>query len=513
MKKIFLLVFLSIVFLAGRAQSVDRQFVILEITTGTWCQYCPGAAMGADDCLENGDQIAVIENHNGDNYANNYSNARNNMYNVSGLPSSIFDGSLAYVGGSHTSSLFSTFHNKYLQRITVTSPVSIDMSATHDGLNYTVTVTLNKAGTYSGSNVRLLFAVTQSHIHQAWQGQTELNFVNRLMVPDADGTVVDFSSGNTQTVTLNFAMDPSWVLGNCEFVAFVQNMDTNQGNIPGSGSPALKKFEIYQGTKIPVTPLTADFNADPNIVHKNSSVLFNNLTTGGFVDVPVTYQWNFPGGVPDTSTLETPPPVTYSECGKYDVTLIVNKGGQIDTMTKTQYIQIGPYITITSTPSDTVCWYQNITLSAIAPNAVSYLWEPSGSTDPTLEVTSGEYGLGAHNFTCQVSDTSGCTLDKTISIFFDQCLGVPQKTTNTDVSIYPNPNHGSFTLDINTGTTGIVSLSVVNPVGITLFEENNISMNSKLQKNIDLGNIAPGIYYLTVNVDNNKIVKKIIVNQ
>ena len=36
---------ISIVF----GQQVNRDKVIVEIGTGTWCTYCPGAAMGADD--------------------------------------------------------------------------------------------------------------------------------------------------------------------------------------------------------------------------------------------------------------------------------------------------------------------------------------------------------------------------------------------------------------------------------------------------------------------------------
>ena len=43
-----------------------RENVVVEIATGTWCQYCPGAAMGADDLISNGHDVAVIEYHGGD---------------------------------------------------------------------------------------------------------------------------------------------------------------------------------------------------------------------------------------------------------------------------------------------------------------------------------------------------------------------------------------------------------------------------------------------------------------
>ena len=49
---------------------------------GTWCPYCPGAAMGADDLIANGYNVAVVEYHNGDSYTNTASDARNNYYRI-----------------------------------------------------------------------------------------------------------------------------------------------------------------------------------------------------------------------------------------------------------------------------------------------------------------------------------------------------------------------------------------------------------------------------------------------
>ena len=37
--------------------TTERNMVILEIGTGTWCQYCPGASMGAHDLLANGKTV------------------------------------------------------------------------------------------------------------------------------------------------------------------------------------------------------------------------------------------------------------------------------------------------------------------------------------------------------------------------------------------------------------------------------------------------------------------------
>ena len=46
----------------------------------------------------------------------------------------------------------------------------------------------------AGTNLVLQFTVTESHIPENWGGLTEVNHVNRLMVPGANGTPLDFSS-------------------------------------------------------------------------------------------------------------------------------------------------------------------------------------------------------------------------------------------------------------------------------------------------------------------------------
>ena len=70
MKKFLFVFSLVIATVIVFGQQVDRNKVILEIGTGTWCTYCPGAAMGADDLVANGHPVAVIEYHNGDPFAN-----------------------------------------------------------------------------------------------------------------------------------------------------------------------------------------------------------------------------------------------------------------------------------------------------------------------------------------------------------------------------------------------------------------------------------------------------------
>jgi len=324
MKKVVLSILFLFAMIIVVAQTVPRTMVAMEIGTGTWCQYCPGAAMGADDLLANGCMVAVVENHNGDPYANNYSNARNTYYNITGFPTAIFDGLLRVVGGNHTASMYTSYLPKYNTRINTPANMMVEMAVTHSGLNYTAVITMTKVGTITATDMKLLFFVTQSHIQQNWQGQTHLEHVNRLMVPDQNGTSVSFTSGDVQTATLNFTMDAAWPLADCEFIATVQSVSTK---------------ECFNTFKRATVDLNVAFASnDTNIVH-NDAATFTNLTSGGYIGTPETYLWVLPGTDSLNSVVKNPV-VHYTSVGTFDVTLIVNRGGQIDTLVKPNFVTV-----------------------------------------------------------------------------------------------------------------------------------------------------------------------------
>jgi PKD repeat protein len=491
-----------------------RKMVLSEDFTSTLCTYCPGAAMGMDDLLSHGDLVAVVCSHSlgmgSDPYANTYSEARNAMYGVSAFPSVSFDAIHGYVGGNHTTSLYSTYLPFYNECIALSSPVSMSMSVTNTNLNYTVVVTLTKTDAITSSNNILYFFVTQSHISYNWEGQTHLEHVNRLMAPDANGTPVNFTSGNVQTVTLNFAMDSSWPLGDCEFIAAFQDMDSGQGIMPGTSGYALTEYKVYQTIKRAVIDLNADFTANQTTIAMNGSVAFTCTTSGGYIGTGETYQWSFPGGTPDSDTAKNPT-VVYSTCGSHDVTLIVDHGGQIDTINKVKYIQVGPVVNVVVTPGDSACAYTPITMDATTPNA-TYLWAPGGQTTPAITVDAGTYGPGSHYFSVTVDTPDGCSQLIILKLYWDPCTGIIQNNADLSTSIYPNPNRGSFTLEMNSYVPQNIGIVITNSLGIKIYSENDITFSGKLLKPINLNNIPSGVYFLSVINSGKTIVEKFLVN-
>jgi len=219
-----------------------REMVLLEIGTGTWCQYCPGSQMGADDLVTNGCSVAVVEYHNGDTYTNSYSNARNTYYGISGFPTAVFDGVQSFVGGDHSVSMYPYYLPIYEGRKAIMSAFSVDVFGTNTGLNYNVVVKLNKLAAIppTWNNLVVHFTITESNIPFSWQGQTEVEYAERLMVPNELGTSVDLINNTQIDIPLTFTLDASWVTANCQLAAFIQNLDTK---------------EILQGDKVWITNL------------------------------------------------------------------------------------------------------------------------------------------------------------------------------------------------------------------------------------------------------------------
>jgi PKD repeat protein len=441
MKKIYFSLLLCAIAIGVMSQPVGRQKVIVEIGTGTWCQYCPGAAMGADDLVANGCQVGNIEYHNGDPYTNDASNYRNNYYSLTGYPTAHFDGTLEYVGGSHTESMYPNYLPLYQTRIAVPSDFTVQIFGQHTGLTYNVQLVVTKVnGNWSNLTVQL--ALTESEIVFAWQGQSHLNFVERLMAPDHLGTIVDFSSDNSATINLQFTMDASWVADNCELVAFVQN-ESNK--------------EILQGEMVTIPnlqpmPATAGFECNDNTPCITTSVEFADESMGNII----SWNWAFEGGNPASSTAQNPV-VAYNSLGQYDVRLIVYDGDVYDTLMNPNYILViaAPVQPNTPTGPTVVCQgssgYQYTTRSVQW--ATTYTWAvdpPNAGTisgpDTLAPFTLTQGYLG--NYTIKVRADNGCGTGTWSQVLNASAHFTPQQYTLSDGGGYCEGSEGlDLTLD------------------------------------------------------------------
>ncbi len=109
----------------------------------------------------------------------------------------------------------------------------------------------------------------------------------------------------------------------------------------GSLNPSGNSFNLDNAAIVRITPPSsapiADFVADNTTPPIGGTVNFTNNSTNS----PTTYSWVFDGGTPSTSTLQTPPAITYNTGGVYQVSLTVTNSNGTDTKVRSLYINVG----------------------------------------------------------------------------------------------------------------------------------------------------------------------------
>ncbi|MCX6842457.1 MAG: Omp28-related outer membrane protein [candidate division WOR-3 bacterium] len=117
----------------------------------------------------------------------------------------------------------------------------------------TLTAVIHNAAT-SSLDAALLVAITEDSIYYVGSnGDTWQNHVLRDYVPDQNGTTISIPSGAYDTVTINYALDSTWVEHFTKVVAYVQSSSTQ----PDSSRPC------YQAQAAPVLSFVG--TAEPRI--------------------------------------------------------------------------------------------------------------------------------------------------------------------------------------------------------------------------------------------------------
>ena len=389
MKKVFLIFALFLSVMITMSQSVQRSYVVLEIGTGTWCTYCPGAANGAHDLLANGQQVAVIENHNGDAFTNNASNARNSYYGISGYPTAFFEGTGSLVGGAGcpNGNVYTSYLGLYNAAYPVLSPLTIDISGTNTGDTYNITLSIHKLNTISASDLKVHLVLTESNIATApWPGagcMNEVDHVMRTMVPDENGTPLSFATGDFQFINLTFQKESSWVAGECELVAFVQ----------ANGSKTIYNCMKVDLNALPL-PMSVDFTGSPTNGCAPVTTNFSGIASGA-----TNWLWSFPGGNPSSATTQNPS-VNYTTTGVNDVTLTAWNAttGRGNIEIKTNFIDV------TAAPVAPGIPQGNAGMCTNPPNMTYSTSGSAGATSYTWELTPASAGVITPAFTsCTVN--------------------------------------------------------------------------------------------------------------
>jgi hypothetical protein len=186
---------------------------------------------------------------------------------------------------------------------------------------------------------------------------------------------------------------------------------------------------------------------------------------------------------------------------------------------KMNVISNPPVAYITAYPSAFVPTDSAITFNSVVYNAgigALYQWKLNGvnipgSTSSTLvlpAVTEND------TISLELTSTMKCAIpDSALSnvIIVGTNVHVANVSPSLEnISLFPNPNNGSFTVKGNYQgiNTNQVFFEVLNPIGQILYRDNAQAQNNAFNKTINLANIADGIYLLHVyNEEQSKTIR------
>jgi hypothetical protein len=109
-----------------------------------------------------------------------------------------------------------------------------------------------------------------------------------------------------------------------------------------------------------------------------------------------------------------------------------------------------------------------------------------------------------------IGDSNGCKNSFTQYVLIS---GIGDAAGDANISIYPNPSSGSFTVELLNEIFGEVSIDVVNTLGqkIYSFHQSGSIGTSDWKKEINLSDAAPGVYYIPIKTHHDFIRKKIVI--
>ncbi|MCK5839909.1 MAG: T9SS type A sorting domain-containing protein, partial [Bacteroidales bacterium] len=104
------------------------------------------------------------------------------------------------------------------------------------------------------------------------------------------------------------------------------------------------------------------------------------------------------------------------------------------------------------------------------------------------------------------SDELEVTVDNTVGF---------GSVSNGDLTIrvLPNPNNGSFKLEINSNDNENITIRIFNAASDLVFELENIQVNGKYTELINLTDQSDGVYLMQVEGKENSIIRKIIIQK
>ena len=193
-----------------------------------------------------------------------------------------------WVDGKNRGYVYSSWETYIYEQLLVPS----DVSLTHVGTTYDTTshsgqvqVECYNAGAIPIISAGLQVVITEDSVYYTGPNGDPLhNHVCRDYVPNQNGTTVTLGPGATQTVTVSYSLDTSWVEKNVKLVVYLQNMTVQaDSSMPCYQGLVANVLDFVPGVEEPRIPAVSELrvSVSPNPCRSGCEFVLSGAAVSG----------------------------------------------------------------------------------------------------------------------------------------------------------------------------------------------------------------------------------------
>jgi uncharacterized delta-60 repeat protein len=240
-------------------------------------------------------------------------------------------------------------------------------------------------------------------------------------------------------------------------------------------------------------PATPGSISGPTTVCENSVNAYSISAVNG----ATSYIWTLPGGWSGTSTTTSISATAGATAGNITV-----RASNVCGNSSNQSLAIS----VNSAPSTpNITQNGNMLTSSFSVNG--YQWNLNGV--PIIGATSQSYTFSVSgNYTVTVFDAIGCSATSDPLII----TGINEANAFEGIDVFPNPHPGVFTIKAEFSRPQNVDIVVTNILGTELITLTEKNISGSYRRQIEMNEIANGVYFLKIKIGAQTSIKKIVKN-
>ncbi len=252
---------------------------------------------------------------------------------------------------------------------------------------------------------------------------------------------------------------------------------------------AIDDFSVFDPS---VLAPTANYSTSDTVGCVGSTVVFTDLSSSNASN----FLWDFgQGASPATATGAGPHNVTYNSTGQKVTSLEASTAGGTSKKVFNIDIEETPVADYNYSTILNIAYFQSQALN----NPTSYSWDFGDGQTSTQASPQNNY-TNAGWYQVSLTCTNDCGTDVySDSVFISSGVGLNENHLG-QITLFPNPTEGSFTIELPSALTGNVDISIYSLMG-KLVRKSEFTLNKERSYSFDLNQLADGIYIVSIKTN------------